>query len=129
MKKSLLILMTLAMALCFAIMSFAAPGAVDVMDAVEAQPEENNSAELMADILGQAPEEAVTAKELMSVAARLHSTLNNGGLSQTYDFAAYNTYAEQNGIVGSGAYRCRRQHTDRTITHIFGQRCRNICVG
>ena len=104
MKKSLLILMTLAMAFCLAIVSFAAPGVADVSDAVETQPEESGSADLMADILGQAPEEAVTAKELMSVAVRLHSTLNGTSLSAQYNLDTYYAYAVNNGIFADGVY-------------------------
>ena len=109
-KKYSVILMALCMAVCLCI-------------SVLAQP---NSAGDFSYLFGEStfaetPESEITAGDLVAVTARLHSTLNNGGLSQTYDFAAYNTYAEQNGIVGSGAYSDENVSVTRaeTVTALY----------
>ena len=49
-----------------------------------------------------APEDKISAKDLVATAARLHSVLNDGGLSESYDFEAYREYAKNNGLLADG---------------------------
>ena len=93
MKKYLLIVLAACLSLCFC-------------TSVLAQP---NSTEEISYLFGdsafaETPENEITAGDLVAVSARLHSTLNNGGLSEDYNFNAYNAYAVSKGIVGEGEY-------------------------
>ena len=109
MKKSLIILAAFALAICFAMSTFAAPGAVGSPDTVDGSLGNVDSATLMADALGQSPESTITAKELMSVTARLHSALNGTSLSAEYNLDTYYAYAVNNGIFADGVYTSEEQ--------------------
>ena len=103
MKKNLLIVAVLMMCVSMVFTAFAVPTAVDeTSDAVAdvfADTAVGNSAE---SIVGYAPEETITVKDMMAVAVRLHSTLNNGGVSAEYNEDTYYAYAVNNGIVANG---------------------------
>ena len=110
MKKSLIILMSLAMALCLALGTLAAPTAVDAADSAVESAESVDSSTLMADgTLETAPETTIEAWELMSVAVRLHSLLNEGGLTTDYNLDTYYAYATNNGIFEDGVYTSETQ--------------------
>ncbi len=104
MKKSLIILLTIALALCFAISTIAAPGTVGTSDVADESYEGVDSATLMAGETQKAPETVITAKELMSIAVRLHSELNDGGLTTEYNLDTYYNYALNNGIFVDGVH-------------------------
>lgn len=104
MKKSLSILMSLAMALCLAIASVAAPSVVDDAAGEDAGLFGDEAALAADDTLGEAPEKVIDAKELMSVAVRLHSELNDGGLTTEYNLDTYYNYALNNGIFVDGVH-------------------------
>lgn len=110
MKRSLFTLMTLVIAISLAFMTFAAPGVVGTPDTADGNYEGLDSATLMEEnTLDSAPESVITAKELMSVAVRLHSELNGGGLSKEYNLDTYYQYALNNGIFADGVYTSEGQ--------------------
>ncbi len=106
MKKHLILFTAICMALCLAFTAFAAPG-VAGSESVEGAEAGTISAELLglgSDVLDRAPEATISAKELMSVAVRLHSELNDGGLSAEYNLDTYYNYALNNGIFVDGVH-------------------------
>ena len=105
MKKSLIILLSIAMALCLAVCTFAVPGVAGSEDGEGAVSDTIDTGSLMADdTLGEAPEKVIDAKELMSIAVRLHSELNGGTLTTEYNLDTYYNYALNNGIFVDGVH-------------------------
>ena len=109
MKKSLFTIAALLLAVCFAISAFAAPGVVGNTETADGGAVSVDSATLMTEILGKAPEATITAKELMSVTVRLHSALNGTSLSAEYNLDTYYAYAVNNGIFADGVYTSETQ--------------------
>ena len=105
MKKSLIILVAFAMAFCLAICTLAAPAVSGSADVTDGGFAVSDSASLMAgDTLGLAPEDTIKAPQLIAVVAKLHSELNNGGLSDEDTADDYYAYAVNNGIIADGVF-------------------------
>lgn len=111
MKKHLIFLTALCMALCLAVCAFAAPAVVDTAEGedtmelfADAESGESYASLAADDTLDYAPETVIDAKELMSVAVRLHSELNDGTLSTEYNLDTYYNYALNNGIFVSSVH-------------------------
>ena len=89
MKKYLLLILSLCMALCLS--AFAAPAP-------------SGGAEEMINALVVTPEENATANDVVVAAARLHSLYNGGNLSETSDVKACFDYAYENDIIFEGIF-------------------------
>ena len=108
MKKSLILITAICMAMCLAFSAIAVPSASEVVGTVP--DTESTYANLFTEgALESAPEENITAKELMSAAVRLHSTLCGGSLSTEYNLDTYYNYALTNGIFEDGVYTSETQ--------------------
>ena len=93
MKKYLLMLMAVCLSVVLAI------------SAVASEEVSGGYASLFGDdVLSNAPESVIDAKELMSVAVRLHSSLNGNTLTSEYDLDTYYAYATNNGIFADGVF-------------------------
>ena len=112
MKMNFKLFLTLAMALCLAVVSFAAPNVVLDKNGDDGVLFGDDFAELFGDdTLDAAPEKKVTAEDLMVVSVRLHNALNGGSLSATYNQDAYYAYGVNNGIFADGAFELNSNAT------------------